>query len=197
MICKYFDCESGARQPALFADFTICPTEPLKKGAAQPVTVKKIAHPRVVADWPATDSPRDFLDHFLGWYVPLASEDVTASSWPNVLKLIHWDLSPELARLLEADASAPSDRAVIVGLHFDPVLLTRHTGETYHVGEVTQHAGRYQAAIYGVIDGKRAEVPDVVAEFVREPDRWIFFVDFRYPSRRTDLLSLLKASRPR
>jgi hypothetical protein len=52
LICKYFDCESGDRQPALFADFTVCPTEPFKVGAAQPVIVKKVLRPRVVADWP-------------------------------------------------------------------------------------------------------------------------------------------------
>jgi hypothetical protein len=52
LICQYFDCESGNRQPALFADFTVCPTEPYKAGAAQPAIVTKVQHPRVVPDWP-------------------------------------------------------------------------------------------------------------------------------------------------
>jgi len=52
LICKYFDCESGDRQPALFADFTVCPTEKYVPGAAQAVIVKKIERPRVVPNWP-------------------------------------------------------------------------------------------------------------------------------------------------
>jgi hypothetical protein len=52
LICQYFDCESPDRQPALFADFMVCPTKPFRRGAAQPVIVKKIEHPRVVPDWP-------------------------------------------------------------------------------------------------------------------------------------------------
>jgi len=28
LVCRYFDCENGERQPALFADFTVCPTKP-------------------------------------------------------------------------------------------------------------------------------------------------------------------------
>jgi hypothetical protein len=56
LICRYFDCESPDRQPALFADFTVCPTKPRRRGAAQPVVVKKVEHPRVVSDWkPAVD----------------------------------------------------------------------------------------------------------------------------------------------
>lgn len=51
LVCRYFDCESPDRQPALFADFTVCPKEPYKQGAAQPVTVKKVEHPRVISNW--------------------------------------------------------------------------------------------------------------------------------------------------
>jgi len=58
LICKYFDCDNGAVQPALFADFTVCPTEPFRKGAAQPVIVKKVEHPYVVPDWPPTEKTK-------------------------------------------------------------------------------------------------------------------------------------------
>ena len=34
---------------ALFADFTVCPTEKYKKGFSQPVIVKKIRNPRLVS----------------------------------------------------------------------------------------------------------------------------------------------------
>jgi hypothetical protein len=52
LVCQYFDCESGDKQPALFADFTVCPTRKYEVGAAQPVIVKKIEHPFVVPEWP-------------------------------------------------------------------------------------------------------------------------------------------------
>lgn len=52
LICKYFDCENGEIQPALFADFTVCPTEKFKQGAAQPVIVRRVEHPVVIRDWP-------------------------------------------------------------------------------------------------------------------------------------------------
>jgi hypothetical protein len=51
LICQYFDCANGDRQPALFADFTVCPTEKFKPGSAQAVIVKRVQHPRVVPDW--------------------------------------------------------------------------------------------------------------------------------------------------
>lgn len=51
LMCQYFDCKSADRQPALFADFTVCPTKPYKRGAAQPVIVKRVEHQRVVKKW--------------------------------------------------------------------------------------------------------------------------------------------------
>jgi hypothetical protein len=51
LVCEYFDCTSGDKEPALFADFTVCPIEPFVNGAAQAVIVKKVQHPHVVADW--------------------------------------------------------------------------------------------------------------------------------------------------
>jgi len=56
LMCHYFDCVSGDKQPALFGDFTVCPTKPYVPGAAQPVIVTKVEHPRVVAEWPPASS---------------------------------------------------------------------------------------------------------------------------------------------
>lgn len=52
LVCKYFDCVNGEIQPALFADFTVCPTEKYIEGAAQPVIVTKVEHPHVIRNWP-------------------------------------------------------------------------------------------------------------------------------------------------
>ncbi len=36
LICQYFDCANADRQPALLANFTVCPTKPYRRGEAQP-----------------------------------------------------------------------------------------------------------------------------------------------------------------
>jgi hypothetical protein len=51
LLCSYMDCKSPRKQPALFADMTVCPTEPYKKGWAQPAVVKRVTHSYVVPDW--------------------------------------------------------------------------------------------------------------------------------------------------
>ena len=56
LICKYFDCESGDKQPALFANFEVCPTERFIEGAAQPVIVKRVWNTRVIPEWPPESS---------------------------------------------------------------------------------------------------------------------------------------------
>lgn len=52
LLCSYMNCTNPRKQPALFADFTVCPTLPYKKGSAQPAIVTKVTHPYVVSDWP-------------------------------------------------------------------------------------------------------------------------------------------------
>lgn len=52
LLCSYMDCKSPRKQPALFADMTVCPTEPFVKGAAQSAIVTKVTHYYVVPDWP-------------------------------------------------------------------------------------------------------------------------------------------------
>lgn len=52
LLCSYMDCKSPRKQPALFADMTVCPKEPYKEGSAQSVVVKKVSHYYVVPDWP-------------------------------------------------------------------------------------------------------------------------------------------------
>jgi hypothetical protein len=191
LVCKYFDCESPDRQPALFADFTLCPTEPFKKGAAQPATVKSVAHPRVVADWPPPESPREFVNEFYKWYGQRVARDMPDE---NTLKLMRWDLSPELARLLGEDATAQSRCAEIVGLDFDPIVASQDPADHYEAGEIVQMGNRYRASIYGTTNGQRSTKPDVIAEFIHDGDRWIF-QNFLYPSVKTNLLQILKSPR--
>jgi hypothetical protein len=55
LVCRYFDCKSVDRQPALFADFTVCPTERYRRGASQPTIVRKVEHARVIPEWKGHD----------------------------------------------------------------------------------------------------------------------------------------------
>jgi len=98
LICKYFDCESGNRQPVLFADFTVCPTLPYKLGAAQPAIVKEVNQAHVISDWPSPRSARKFIEQFYSWYVPQAQLDDASWKPSKALRLSQWDLSPSLAK---------------------------------------------------------------------------------------------------
>ena len=53
-VARYLDNGgSPANQPSLYADFTLCPTQPYKAGSVQRATVKDIQHARVVPSQPA------------------------------------------------------------------------------------------------------------------------------------------------
>lgn len=196
LLCKYFDCESGDRQPALFADFEICPSEPFREGAAQGAYVKAVRHPRVVADWPVPKSAREYIQHFYEWYGLIDHSEDAGWNWDCTLWLIHWDLSPALAKLLKEDADAQANCNEIVGLDFDPVVFSQEDADKYEIGAIRQAGEQYHAEVFSVIHGQRSDKPAVIADFVREPDRWIL-VNFEYPSRHADLLSILKSPRPR
>jgi len=191
-VCKYFDCESGDRQPALFAEFTICPTEPFVKGAAQMVKVTAVSHPFVVPDWPPQASPREFLNDFLPWYPRHARSSSSRTDWQKTTWLIHWDMTGHLAELLEADAAVEPPCKSVLPPEFDPLLNSTQPAEHYETGSIEQRNGRYRAEIYRVTDGKRSDAPDVIADFAKQGYRW-FFLNFEYPISRTDLVAMLKA----
>jgi len=194
LICQYFDCESPDRQPALFADFTVCPTKPYQHGAAQPVIVKRVEHPVVFTDWPPPKSPREFAQDFYTWYAKRVSD---GTSWMDMLKLAHRDLSADLAKLLEADAKAQSHCNELIGIDFDPFLLSQDPAKKYEVGAIEQTGDRYLARVYRIEGGVRSGIPDVIAEIARKSDgRW-YFVNFYGPEMKVNLLSILKSPRPK
>jgi hypothetical protein len=195
LVCKYFDCESGDRQPALFADFTICPSERFVKGAAQLVKVTAVVHPYVIPDWPPQASPREFLKDFLAWYPRHARSGSSPSDWKKTTWLMHWDMNGQLAKLLEADATIEPPCKSAFPPDFDPLLNSTQSAEHYEVGTIQQHGGRYMAKIYRVTDGKRSDEPDVIADFAKQGQRW-YFLNFEYPSSKNDLLSMLNTPRP-
>jgi hypothetical protein len=193
LICRYFDCENGNRQPALFADFTICPTEPYKQGAAQPAIVKSVQHPRVIPEWPPL-SAQGFVEEFYKWYAPRVLPENTDKDWHRTLDFIRWDLSDQLAALLEKDTAAHVICKKPIALDFDPFLHARESADRYEFGHVQKLGSNYRADIFRVENGKRADKPDVTAEFRRQDEHWVF-TNFYYPSG-SDLIAVLKSSKP-
>lgn len=193
LVCQYFDCESGDRQPALFADFTLCPTEPYHDGAAQAARVERVEHPLVFTDWPPPKSVRDYVQGFYDWYAKRVSSDDTNKSWMDMLKLARWDLSDDLSKLLEQDAAAQAHCNEIIGIDFDPFLLTQDPATSYVVGEIEQKGRHFMVSVYRVERGQRDKTPDMIAEIARRSDgRW-YFVDFYSPEISKGLVAILKS----
>lgn len=139
----------------------------------------------------AGNSPREFVEHFYKWYVPLALNDQTSRSWEATLKLSPPPFSLQLAELLRADAAAQAKCKELVGLDFDPFLYTQDPAERYVVGGITHTGHNYKAQIYSVDHGVRSKEPDVIAAFGRQEGHWMF-VNFYYLNPKGDLLAALK-----
>jgi hypothetical protein len=192
LICQYFDCDSSDREPALYADFTICPTEPYTPGAAQGAKVTAVRRARVVPDWPAPNSAREYIKTFFDWYVPRSNKD--DADWHQTLKLARWDLSPELARLLRDDAEAQAQCRELIGLDFDPFLGTQEPSAQYRFGASEQVGTRFRVKAFRVDETVVENKPDFIAVVARDSDRW-YIENFLYPGENTDLLSILKSPR--
>jgi hypothetical protein len=174
----------------LFADFTICPTEPYKQGAAQPAIVKKVVHIRVVPEWPPPTAS-EFVKNFYEWYTPRALPDDTAGGWKHTLDLIRWDLSDHLAMILKKGIAVPANCRELIRLDFDPFLYSREPGGHYKIGNIHRLGKTYEADIFRVENGKQRDKPDVMAEFRKYDEHWVF-VNFHYPSG-SDLVSILRS----
>ena len=143
----------------------------------------------------AGNSPREFVEQFYKWYVPLALNDQTNRSWDAALKLAPPPFSPQLTKLLREDAHAQAECNELVGLDFDPFLYTQDPAQAYVVGKITEAGQNYRAELYSVDYGLRSKKPDLVAEFRQEEGHWLF-VNFDYLSPKGDLLTVLKSRPP-
>ncbi|MBX3072749.1 DUF3828 domain-containing protein [Candidatus Obscuribacterales bacterium] len=137
-----------------------------------------------------------FVQEFYNYYVPLVGgEGPTAEKAIEEKKaLFGQDLYKKLKEDFDAQAKVTGE---IVGLDFDPFLNSQDPAPRYVVGEVTERAGHYSAAVHSVSsDGKRNPKPDVVPELVQKNNKWIF-LNFHYGKssfpENENLLSVLKA----
>ena len=115
----------------------------------------------------------------------------------SMLRLAHWDLSSELADGLREDATLQSNCGEIIGIDFDPFLLTQDPATSYEIGDIEQKHRHYMAKVYRVEEGQRKETPDVIAEIARRSDgRW-YFVNFYSPEISKGLVAILKSPMPK
>jgi hypothetical protein len=148
------------------------------------------------ADGPsrAQTSAAEFVQRFYDWYVPLAHQDTKSPPWILALNKRGAEFDSGLSRALREDWAA--QRRVhddIVGLDFDPILMSQDPLDKYTVGNVSEEGGAYLVSVYGVQDGHRADKPSVVAEL--KPSKGAFiFTNFRYGADG-DLLGTLKILR--
>jgi hypothetical protein len=143
----------------------------------------------------APDSVRRFVQSFYDWYVPFALSDNRGPAWDLALKYRTSAFGPELLRSLREDSEAQARvEGVIVGLDFDPFLNSQDPCERYEVGRATQRGESYRVDVHALCAQNRNEDPEIVAELVRKGDSWVF-VNFHYPSDRSDLLTVLKLLR--
>jgi Protein of unknown function (DUF3828) len=141
----------------------------------------------------AADSPREFVQAFYNWYVPVTGQNNPVAAWDVALKDRSALFSPELLRLLKEDSAARA-KAVgdIVGLDFDPFLSSQDPGQRYEVGGITQKGAAWLVEITDVRNGKKIEKPCVVVELSHQDGRWLF-VNFHYEDG--DLLTTLRLLR--
>lgn len=140
-------------------------------------------------------SPRQFVEQFYKWYVPLALNDQVSRSWDAAVKMTPPTFSPELAKLLRGDAVAQAKCKELVGLDFDPFLYTQDPAQAYVVGRISRAGEDYRAEIYSVDHGLRSKEPGLIASFRQKEGHW-FFVNFYYLSPKDDLLTALKSRPP-
>ncbi len=139
---------------------------------------------------------RRFVQEFYNYYVPLVGgEGPTAEKAIEEKKsLFGQDLYKKLKEDFDAQAKVTGE---IVGLDFDPFLNSQDPAPRYVVGDVTERAGHFNAAVHSVSsDGKKNPKPDVVPELVQRNNKWIF-LNFHYGKssfpENENLLSVLKA----
>jgi hypothetical protein len=139
-----------------------------------------------------SQSCKAFVQSFYDWYVPLANrQDLKGPASDLALKNKKAAFSENLYQALKADSEAQARSQEIVGIDFDPFLSSQDPDPRYEVRAVEQAVNRCSAEVFGVGTGEVRVQPDVIAKLAYANGRWTF-VNFQYPSLKTDLLQVLK-----
>ena len=137
------------------------------------------------------DSPKEFVQAFYDWYLPLAAKGRGVPGSNYVFQHRQSSFSPQLIHALKEDsASQAKSPDEIVGLDGDAFLMSQDFADQYLVSDVTQKGDSFLVSLYGIQSGVKNEHPDVIAEIRLEKNHWVF-VNF-YDSDGANLLSILK-----
>jgi len=145
----------------------------------------------------AENSCKAFVQQFYNWYNSEANKKSDGPSSDLALKYKPSVFSPELLRLLKADAAASSKaKGEVVGLDFDPFLATNAgPSDRYVTGVVSKKGDHFWVQIYGIIAGKKSDKPVVEPELASVKGKWQF-VNFHYGKTdipvNENLVSVLK-----
>ena len=145
-----------------------------------------------------TDSVRQFARAFYDWYTALALADVRGRAIDSALKVRRAVFDTVLVRELAEDTAAQAKvSGELVGLDFDPVLASQDPCPRYDVGDIEVTTTTYNVHVTPTCDRVEGPVPSIVAEVAPRGGGFVF-VNFRYPSMKTDLrteLARLRGSR--
>ncbi len=129
-----------------------------------------------------------FVQTFYDWYVTTALDDSSGPAWNAALAWRPSAFAAPLLRALRADVTAQAKtRDAVVGLDWDPFLNAQDPCARYDVGRSVAANRVYRVEVHAVCDGRRHDMPDVVADVARRNGAWRF-LNFDYDDHR-DLLS--------
>jgi hypothetical protein len=133
---------------------------------------------------------QDFYD----WYLPLTHKEMKEMPWGLAVRTKTDLFSPALVSALKADSDAKEHSSGDqVGIDFDPFLASQDPADHYQARNVTCQANRCLVEIWSGSSAPTADKtskPDVIVELVQEGGT-CRFLNFRYPSENSDLLTIL------
>src|SRR5215212_4808372 len=92
----------------------------------------------------AEDSPRQFVQDFYSWYVPIAMKDHKVPAFVVAIKEKPSLFSPQLLKALQNDADAQAKASgEIVGIDWDPFLNTQDPSRQFEIVQIMHKENGY------------------------------------------------------
>ena len=132
------------------------------------------------------DRGRAFVVDFYDWYAkPGAMKNIDSA-----LAVRRSSFAPDLAALIDSDKACAVRTRGECNLEEDPILASQDPCERYEVGNGLVQGDTVSVMIFGICDGKRGHLPDVIAYVLPHDSGWRF-IDFVYPVERRHLRAIL------